>query len=510
MIFFIVLPFASSSILVPDTTQSVYLSGSTEMGSSCLHLGIGMYSLTLLHAVFMLLLPLIRSEAWSVQDLPNPQNDPRGRCNRNGLKSVVCDPDGYLSKDEADTIDGLATFIYEGKGDFSKFSCPGGSGGVQIAVAVVERMLTTATDLKSAAFDFSRSLHDQWGVGDPACENGVVLLFSILDRTMGISTGQGLKGTLKDEHVNQIMMVIREKMQNAEYGAGIIEAVTAVGRILSGLPIVQTSGMSSLLLFAIITAIFIIVSSIMKHRQQRRVRNRYRRCRHVLERIDEDRDRAHGDTSFVATSCPICLEDFPTNVGTPTSKVNTSEQQSTELSAQTVLQNNVGASGSNTAAQGSDPAKTLILRCGHKFHADCIMKWVSGANRVNAMCPICRKKIDEEPSTSTPQTGTSENQEESGRQDHFDDEYRFRLHRARFYFPDFITFQMVNEWERNRAYRHGTRYRLATSPLFRAADPIVRAQSVGRSGASFSFGGGGYGSGRGGSSRGGGGGGASW
>lgn len=42
-----------------------------------------------------------------------------------------------------------------------------------------------------AARGFAKALHAAWGVGEAACENGVVLLVSVEDRQVYISTGAG-------------------------------------------------------------------------------------------------------------------------------------------------------------------------------------------------------------------------------------------------------------------------------------------------------------------------------
>lgn len=71
----------------------------------------------------------------------------------------------------------------------------------QVAVAVLHRMDTRKhADKAAAAKHFARTLHDQWGVGNPSCQNGALLLLAIGDRQASsscrgrgssISTGLG-------------------------------------------------------------------------------------------------------------------------------------------------------------------------------------------------------------------------------------------------------------------------------------------------------------------------------
>lgn len=460
------------------------------------------------------------------------------------MKSVVCDPDEYLSKDDADTIDGLANFIYEGKGGFTLVHCAGGTGGgVQLGLAIVERMNVVTNDQMKAAYGFAQKLHDKWGVGDPKCENGIVLFFSIADRVMGVSIGRGVKHFFPDEYVETMMGSIRDQMRLKQYGPALIQVVNNVGKTLSTDPPHEPSSLTGLFIFFFITTAFIIVSSICNLRDRRRSRDRYNRCRHVLERLDEDCDRVVRD-SFVVKTCPICLEDFPdaTSEGANNSAVHavgedvaTFTAGSEEITASTARrvssavesspyarrrlntdQTNLRFRSRNQAKNNSGPRasetqqsemRALTLRCGHKFHLDCINRWIGGPNRANATCPICRKSIDDDDRQGPLVDHGSVTREHGDGWHDFNNEYRFRIQRARFYFPDFITTQMVAEWMNHGAFRYGAPSRLATSPMFRAASPVVMARSAGRSGSSFSFGGS---SGRGGSSSGGGGGGARW
>jgi uncharacterized membrane protein YgcG len=52
---------------------------------------------------------------------------------------------------------------------------------------------------------FARELHDIWGVGDKHCHNGVLLLISLGDRVLHISTGKGARETLNDETASIIV-----------------------------------------------------------------------------------------------------------------------------------------------------------------------------------------------------------------------------------------------------------------------------------------------------------------
>lgn len=52
-----------------------------------------------------------------------------------------------------------------------------------MAVAVFHRMKAGRhADMGDVAQRFARALHDQWGVGNPDCQNGALLLLAVGDR----------------------------------------------------------------------------------------------------------------------------------------------------------------------------------------------------------------------------------------------------------------------------------------------------------------------------------------
>jgi uncharacterized membrane protein YgcG len=53
----------------------------------------------------------------------------------------------------------------------------------QVAVAIMHKMdRAKHADKAATAKAFARALHDAWGVGNPECQNGLLLLMAISDR----------------------------------------------------------------------------------------------------------------------------------------------------------------------------------------------------------------------------------------------------------------------------------------------------------------------------------------
>jgi uncharacterized membrane protein YgcG len=87
---------------------------------------------------------------------------------------------------------------------------------------------------ESTAKSFATALHDQWGVGDVACNNGVLFLLSRDDRQVYISTGAGASGALDDAKLVGIIADMRPLLRKGEYDLAIEQAVVDIGLGLAG------------------------------------------------------------------------------------------------------------------------------------------------------------------------------------------------------------------------------------------------------------------------------------
>ena len=159
--------------------------------------------------------------------LPNPQKSP-DLCHRIRASSV-CDPDNILGTESANVVDGLINFIHEGSHGFKKGKC----GGNQVAVGVVQRIGGTGSRFERVKA-LAKRLHDEWGVGDKECGNGVVLVLGIEERVMYISTGWGVKDLVGENVIEKIFDEMRITLRKGKVGTAVEKGVQGIGMALKG------------------------------------------------------------------------------------------------------------------------------------------------------------------------------------------------------------------------------------------------------------------------------------
>eukprot|EP00798_Chlamydomonas_sp_ICE-L_P020928 gene20928-27777_t len=136
---------------------------------------------------------------WTVETFPDPQHQPEA-CGRPGVAlSRVCDPDGLLNEKSKDIIEGLIIKVDEGSEPYAKRKCGGEEKGFEIGVVIMAGFASNHGELPAhAAARMARGIHDKWGVGSGTCNNGLLLLASLRERQIYISTGSGANNHLSN------------------------------------------------------------------------------------------------------------------------------------------------------------------------------------------------------------------------------------------------------------------------------------------------------------------------
>lgn len=389
-----------------------------------------------------------------IADIPNPKTNPV-ECGRELVPhSSICDPDKLLTKDIKDEMEGYLNAMKE----------------VEIAVVIVNRMDVNGVTNKVSGTEkkaeiFARTLHDTWGVGDKETNKGVVLFISVYDRVIYFSTGSGVAQTLDSRVIESLISGMRQYLRRGDYGTAIIHTLiemdllltrkikpTYGGRVrenVSSNPSEGGGDSPGETFFAFgVLAVFIGFAFYINRSQNNRIRG-YERGRQQLDKLMKEVDQIK-DHKYACTSCPICLEDFPTPFvptttstfpqepvpttaivddqkvdspvssspsSTPLDEESTKEKRSDEgvnepPVAEPVLSEPLststtptGDTTSTSPTTNDSEKKPMALKCGHVFCRGCLEEYLSKPD--GTKCPICRADIDDDP--SNPNQGNTTN-----------------------------------------------------------------------------------------------------
>lgn len=371
--------------------------------------------------------------------------------------------------------------------------------GFQVAVALMGR--TRSGDSRGAS-RLARGLHDSWGVGEKDKNNGVLFLLAKYDRQMYISTGKGAMRQLPDDALDKIIARAKPQLREEKYDKAVEQVVDDIGAALGGevLPEVEKesevekgwgniAGAAILLYFAFKTA---------KSRWDRHTFVRqYRQATRHLESLHTARCQAVGPGSYVCTSCPICLQDFPPSPP-PRCEPSLSHNRSPDMieAALVTMEQNLP-----NVRRTPGEMVPVTISCGHMFCEKCILNWMRQCSS-SPTCPICRARISEAPQHGGQTQGGGSERQPSRPQMDFQPELAYRLGRLNFFFPRIVTPMLVERWS-HYSFQHSFVDDLAYEDIrseFKSYTTSSRSHG-GSLSSSFSFGGGssGGGGGRGGS-----------
>jgi len=292
---------------------------------------------------------------------------------------------------------------------------------------------------------FAKETMNVWGVGKTACNNGMLEVIAVQNRHLYIATGKGAKEHIPDAELQTVIERMKPLLKNQQYDDAAEQSVSDIARILSGESLSTHWDKYGVYWCVGGFLVYMLLSSTYTSRMVAK----YDRAKCVLKQIDFERAQANAER-YQVLSCPICLDSF---------------KQTLNL-------------------------KTNLLPCGHTFHERCINSWMAKSDS----CPICRQ-------STIPRPVSSDSRLYDATPQGYEEEYTFRIQRARVLYGEFITPSMANRWICGGTKFHGE---LAADTDFITRSPNYNTRSSGSSSSlsSSSFGGG--------DSGGGGGAGGSW
>jgi uncharacterized membrane protein YgcG len=240
--------------------------------------------------------------SYSPSDLANPLLNPAA-CGRPGVsKSVICDPSNLLEKESKDVIEGYINAIT----------------GAQLAVVVIDEMsynFKGSEDIEVASERFARTLHNTWGVGDKATDNGILLFLSIKDRAVFISTGAGVQSKITKRYIDYLITLMKPDLRSRQYGSALEKTVVEIDLILSGKSNISSQykrrpsdsgdGGDPYLFWGFVILVG-GVASFIAYRENRKLRN-LEKGKKALEDLMKEVVEAGENKDFLSESCPVMI-----------------------------------------------------------------------------------------------------------------------------------------------------------------------------------------------------------
>ena len=163
------------------------------------------------------LVPIIYAQSYNPADIPDPRLDPSA-CNRETNTTFICNPNLLITNEAANSFDLIA-------GDLEylsiNFTCDNETAGIQLAGLIVQEVtLEDGESTEDGMKRFALAVHNDWGVGDYRCDNGVMIVIGVENRYTYITTGDGVLA-LKDD-INRIVDGARTHMRTGDYGGGML------------------------------------------------------------------------------------------------------------------------------------------------------------------------------------------------------------------------------------------------------------------------------------------------
>ena len=170
------------------------------------------------------------TRGWYKEDFPDPTIDVE-TCGRRGKVSWICDPENILSYGAADKIEELLYSVVKNTDSGCSYY-DNGKPGFQIGVAVLNQMSGIPGEpVEETAKTLAKHLHDSWGVGHTGCDDGAMLLISILDRQLYVSTGKRAMELLSDDQIDIIIEEMKPYMLKKDYDKGVELAIVRMGEV---------------------------------------------------------------------------------------------------------------------------------------------------------------------------------------------------------------------------------------------------------------------------------------
>ncbi|ETO02495.1 hypothetical protein RFI_34935, partial [Reticulomyxa filosa] len=294
----------------------------------------------LLVPIFFILLVIGSWSKLSLDDFPNPLNDPLqcgnvGPSEREEKKQKKSCEMEMIAKYQIDKT------ILKMKNKMKRIECGNETKGMEIGIALISNFhkynynSKSDEDIPSLTKLYSKHIHDKWGVGDARCNNGMMILIAIEHRYLYISTGSGIKDIITESLIQDYLIpnITKPLMRNGAYGQAIIDVLYSfLYLFVSVRDEIEGKNKVIEILVGVVAFYIAFYKRYRKYKLSKKLKEIYRQTK---------------DRHFSSTNCPICLEDA-----------------------------------------GGTKRDNQLLPCGHCFCRACLVSWIQKEG-TGERCPIC-------------------------------------------------------------------------------------------------------------------------
>lgn len=174
------------------------------------------------------------AQAWTVQRYPNPFKNPE-KCGGHAV-SRVCDPDNLLSAEGARLVEEILKDITTAKDPFPLGRCgmEGKRVPFKVAFAVMKKFAVDSVETSDDTGEsFAERLLSNWQVSDRECDNGILLLLSVEDRYVHVSSGGSRQELLLPDQVMTILNDMKPFLRRDQLDEALHQAALDIGHALA-------------------------------------------------------------------------------------------------------------------------------------------------------------------------------------------------------------------------------------------------------------------------------------
>jgi len=160
----------------------------------------------------------------------NADRSPFEMINNPYYNNRVNDPDQVLTYTDYRSLQSLVderSYLHS-----QKYTCGNKKSPLFVSVAITQKMKLSSA--YPTGTDFARTLFNGMGLGDAACDNGILLFVSIEDRVMVIQQGKGISTSiLSDAERQRITDSMKPYFKANDYGGGLVTGTSQLVETLT-------------------------------------------------------------------------------------------------------------------------------------------------------------------------------------------------------------------------------------------------------------------------------------